>query len=96
MKPLETVHRLLFQALLEMREAGRESRNKVTYHLADLFHTVVLDMQQAADGDIDYQQVLDLLEERARAKGSEQWVKNQIQEMLDNASRQQSEAEVGK
>jgi hypothetical protein len=70
----EAVHRLLFRALLEMREQGRLSGDKAVFHLADLFHTVVLEMARAADGKISYQEVLKVLEERAKEKGLARWL----------------------
>jgi hypothetical protein len=49
---VETVHRLLFRALLEMRSQGHEQRNKLVFHLADLFHNVVLERENAAEGGV--------------------------------------------
>jgi hypothetical protein len=72
--PTETVHRLLFRALLEMRSQGHEQRNKVVFHLADLFHTIVLEMNNAAEGRCTYEDVLRRLEELAVEKGLEKWL----------------------
>jgi hypothetical protein len=74
MPAVETVHRLLFRALLEMRSQGQEQKNKVVYHLADLFHTIVLDMEQAAERKCSYEEVLASLAERAREKGLDKWL----------------------
>jgi len=71
---LETVHRLLFRALLEIRSQGHEQKNKLVFHLADLFHNVVLEMENAAEGKCTYAEVLKLLEERAHDKGLDKWV----------------------
>jgi hypothetical protein len=78
---VETVHRLLFRALLEMRAQGHESKNKVVFHLADLFHNVVLEMQNAAEGRCSYDDVLKALQERAREKGLDRWLE-ETQESL--------------
>jgi len=43
----DAVHRLLFRALLEIRAQGDEHRDKVVFHLADIFHNVVLEMEKA-------------------------------------------------
>jgi len=56
----DIVHRLLFRALLEMRAEGAEQRNKVVFHLADIFHNVVLEMEKAARGQGNYDDVLRL------------------------------------
>ena len=71
---IETVHRLLFRALLEIRSQGHDEKNKVVFHLADLFHTIVLEMESAAEGRCTYEDVLKLLEERAKEKGLDRWL----------------------
>jgi len=71
---VETIHCLLFRALLEIRSQGQEEKNKVVFHLADLFHTIVLEMKNAAEGRCSYDDVLRLLEERVKEKGLEKWL----------------------
>jgi len=71
---LEIVHRLLFRALLEIREQGHEQKIKLVFHLADLFHNSVLDMEAAAQGRLNYEDVLRQLEEKAKEKGCERWL----------------------
>ena len=78
---VEKVHRLLFEALLELRAQGHEQRNKLVFHLADLFHQVVLEMENAARGAKTYEEVLRLLEERAREKGCEKWVESNLAQL---------------
>ena len=80
---LELVHRLLFQALLEIREQGQTTKNTVTFHLANLFHNAVLDMQLAAEGDMSYDDILTALEEKAVANGCERWL-NTTREKLES------------
>ncbi len=80
---VKTVHRLLFDALLELRSQGHEHRNPVVFHLADLFHNIVLEMENAAQGCGSYEDVLALLEERAREKGCQSWVEQRLAE-IDN------------
>jgi hypothetical protein len=82
---VETVHRLLFQALLEMRSEGHEHKNKLVYHLADLFHCVVLEMESAAAGKTSYDDVLRILIDRARERGLERWL-NQTSDRLSNGA----------
>jgi hypothetical protein len=71
---VETVHRLLFRALLEIRSEGHEWKNKLVFHLADLFHQIVLEMENAAEGRCSYEDVMRILEERAKEKGLEKWL----------------------
>ncbi len=71
---LELVHRLLFRAMIEIRAQGQEQKNKLVFHLADLFHNAVLDMEAAAEGRLTYDEVLRQLQEKAREKKCEQWL----------------------
>jgi hypothetical protein len=78
---IETVHRLLFRALLEVCSQGHDEKNKVVFHLADLFHTVVLEMQNAAEGRCTYEDVLKLLEQRAKEKGLDGWLSQGVSDL---------------
>jgi hypothetical protein len=80
-RALEIVHRLLFRALLEMRSQGQEQKNKLVFHLADLFHNIALEMENAAEGRSNYDEVLRLLEERAREKGLDKWLESNLASM---------------
>jgi hypothetical protein len=85
---LEIVHRLLFRALAEMRAQGFEHNNKVVFHLADLFHNVVLEMKDAAEGNATYEAVLRFLREKAKEKGCEKWLDSTLAELeLSQASK---------
>jgi vacuolar-type H+-ATPase catalytic subunit A/Vma1 len=68
---LKRVHRLLFRAPIEMRAQGHEQKNKLVFHLADLFHNAVLDLEAAADGRSTCAEVLRQLEEKAKEKNCE-------------------------
>ena len=68
------VHRLLFQALLDIREQAQQQRDKVSFHLADLFHNVVLEMEAAARGGQSFDEVLGILQERASERGLDRWL----------------------
>lgn len=78
-----TVYRLLFQALLEMRERGHANGDKVVFHLADLFHNAVLQMENAERDvdDLKFEHVLDFLEQRAKEKGCDDWLATHVQEL---------------
>jgi hypothetical protein len=71
---VQVLHRLLFRALVEIRAEGHEQKNKLVFHLADLFHNIVLEMENAADGKTSYEEVLKMLEEKAKEKGCEAWL----------------------
>jgi hypothetical protein len=71
----EVLHRLLYRALIEIREQGRESGNKAVFHLAALFHTTALALGRVAEGKGSYDTVLHELEEKAAEKGIERWLR---------------------
>ena len=81
---LELVHRLLFRALIEIRAQGHEQKNKLVFHLADLFHNAVLEMEAAAEGRSTYAEVLCQLEEKAREKNCERWLRSAITQLETN------------
>jgi hypothetical protein len=75
------VHRLLFRALIEIREQGNEQNNKIVFHLADLFHTTILEMESAAVDGSSYEEVLRHLEEKAKEKDCDRWLRSAIAEV---------------
>ena len=75
---IQTVHGLLFRALLEIRSQGHDEKSKAVFHLADLFHNVVLEMENAAEGKCTYDDVMALLEERAKEKGLGRWLSENL------------------
>ena len=83
-KPAEAVHRLLFQALVQLRAQGAEHDNKVVYHLANLFHQVVLQMERAALGEQSYDAVMRFTEDKARELGLTKWVEGTTR-MIESA-----------
>ena len=80
---VELVHRLLFEALVEMRAQGHDQKNKVVSHLADLFHNVVLEMENAARGRGSYEEVLRMVGERAKEKGCERWYRQALDQISE-------------
>jgi len=80
------VHRLLFRALLEIRSQGHEHQNKVVFHLADLFHTIVLEMERAAHGECSYEGVLQRLQELAGEKGLRRWLDHNLAELAASSA----------
>ncbi len=75
------VHRLLYRALLEMRSLGLAHKDTGVFQLADLFQQIVLEMENAAKGRGDYQEVLKLLGERARAAGLVEWFNRHVEDL---------------
>jgi hypothetical protein len=83
MDALNTTHRLLFQALLEIREEGRRVDNKPIYGLADVFHNVVLQLEAVAAGNskVTYDDILTFIKQHAKSRGWDKWVDERIREM---------------
>jgi len=77
------VHRLLFQALLQIRDESRSAGARASYHLADLFHNVAVQLEAVAEGktDITYDDVLTFIKEQARERGWGKWVDDRIGEL---------------
>lgn len=73
------VHRLLFDALVEIRTEGHEQHNKLVFHLADLFHGTTLDLRSAAEGDLTYDEVLRQLGKKAQEIGCGRWFDSAIE-----------------
>lgn len=75
------VHRLLFDALTEIRDEGNTSGNKLVFHLSDLFHQAAL--EQAAEGgrSVSYETVLESLKNAARRKGCSEWIDRHIEQI---------------
>ncbi len=90
-----TLHRLLFRALVEMRARGLEQQDKLTYHLADLFHNVVLDMESAAVGQQAYDTAFAALAQRANEKGMDRWLSSALSDLAKQQVTTASVAEPG-
>lgn len=78
------VHQLMYRALLDIRHVGRELKSGPVVGLADLFHTVPLELEKAARHESDYTEVLSNLVNKAREKNCESWIENQLQSFKDS------------
>jgi hypothetical protein len=75
MSDREMVHRLLYFALVEMRDRGRLAKDSVVFHLADLLHNVPLALLKADPAsDEDYERILSSMRQRAQELGCEGWI----------------------
>jgi hypothetical protein len=72
---------LLFRSLVEIRAQGAEQKNKLVFHLADLFHNCVLDMEAAAEGRLTYEEVMQRLEEKAKEKNCQRWLSSTLEQI---------------
>ncbi|MEM7809073.1 MAG: hypothetical protein AAF561_13270 [Planctomycetota bacterium] len=70
----DQVYDVLFDALLELREAGSESGDKRVFHLADLLHQLPNWLKELDRGEISADDVVERLKSRAGDRGLSAWL----------------------
>ncbi len=83
----DLLHETLYYALLDIRSQGREQNDKVVFHLSNLYHNVILQMRDAAEGNREYSDILATLRQTAERTGCQEWLENvlaQIQRSSDS------------
>ena len=78
---LRRLYQLLYQALVEIRQQGREAKNAPIFGLANLLHVVPLELERAAKGEISYEDVYDSLTIRADELNCRAWIDGEISRM---------------
>ena len=81
----EILHKLLYLALIDIREYGRSTNHKGIHNLANLFHNVVLQLQKASDGEVTYEEVLQSLKSKADEIGCSDWLESYILQLKSNS-----------
>lgn len=76
----ELAHRLLYFALLELRDHGRETGDKGVFRISDIYHNVPLALLQA-DSEEDYLRVIEDIRARAERHGCGDWLERRIGEI---------------
>lgn len=71
----EFLYKLLYQALIEIREESLSIKNKKIFHLSNLLHSLPLILNRVKTDD-EYKEVLSELEDRAEIDGLEKWIHN--------------------
>ena len=75
-------HRVLYNAMLDLRDHARTSGDDVTFQLCDLLHPILLHLGKAASGEISYDEVWLNLETRAaQNEGWAKWLQHQMSEL---------------
>ena len=74
----EEIYDLLFAALLELRIEGAERKSARTFRLADLFHQLPTWLKELDAGDIDAEEVILRLRQRAERSGISAWLEAQL------------------
>ena len=81
----ETIHRLLYAALIEIRMEAYALQQQHIFLLADLFHNIPLQLERVSQGEGSYEDILAWLQKRAGEKGCKEWLDTTIE-----AEKQQS------
>ncbi len=76
------LHRLLYDALIEIRAKGNASNDKAVFSLADLFHNVPMDLDKLDRGEVSVEDIMHKLEEHARRRGIEGWLDLRLKEIV--------------
>ncbi|HSV15370.1 MAG TPA: hypothetical protein VLI90_14010 [Tepidisphaeraceae bacterium] len=86
MSDREIIYKLLFDALLELRIEGHESKNAKVFRLADLFQQLPNRLRDMQQGKIEESQILEELRQRARERGVEQWLDLHLPQLVGDQS----------
>lgn len=78
----EMVFKLLYLALLEIREEAYETKNGKIFPLADLFDGVPLQLRQATEGQVSFEEVMTSIWQRAEGKPTKRWLEHTIAKNL--------------
>lgn len=76
MEVREQIFRLMYIAFIEMRAEAYEKRSAKTFHIADIFHTVPLQLERVNKREITYEEVLSSIRSKAIEKNCEKLFEN--------------------
>ncbi|WP_243369291.1 hypothetical protein [Microvirga solisilvae] len=77
------VYKLLARALLDMRVAAYQEKNKGIFDLADLFHNIPYHLDKAQT-EHEFKEIVEFLEARAQQKGMAAWLNHARSEISSN------------
>ena len=80
-----TLHLLLYRALLDIRHEGRKHGYLVIAGLADLLHLIPINLERAANGEIDYSDAFQSLNEKADEMHCSHWIDDQLKNLNEAA-----------
>jgi HD-GYP domain-containing protein (c-di-GMP phosphodiesterase class II) len=72
----------MYAAFVEMRAEAYEKQKAKIFHIADIFHTVPLQLERANKGEMTYEEVYSAIKNKAAEKGCEQL----LESLIKNAS----------
>lgn len=68
------LHRLLYDALVEIRAHANDTNGNLVFSLADVFHTVPLELDALDRDNVEVQHIRQHILASARRRGIEGWV----------------------
>jgi hypothetical protein len=74
------LYKLLYQALIEIRDEANEKKNSKIFLLADLLHNVPSSLSKASQID-DFKAIYRELEDRAEKRGLSKWMENTVRQL---------------
>jgi hypothetical protein len=77
MEDKELIMKLLYQALIEIREEAHSKGDKKIFLLSDLLHNIPLKLTRAVESE-DYRVILDYIKVRAESRDMDSWLKNTL------------------
>jgi HD-GYP domain-containing protein (c-di-GMP phosphodiesterase class II) len=66
----------MYEVFVEIRVGAYETENARIFHIADIFHTVPLQLERVNKGEITYEEVLSEIRRKAVEKDCEQFFEN--------------------
>lgn len=73
------VHELFSLALMDIRAEALAAKMSAIYHLSDLFHNLPAQLGPQGRGDVDYDEVLLKMKQKAEFGGYAEWIEQRIQ-----------------
>jgi|SRR5689334_8178020 hypothetical protein len=86
----QQLYDLLYRALLDLRVEGHATQNQLVFLLADLFHTVPLQLDRVDQGDLAPDEILSWLRRRAQGTLMEDWLNLRIPEVIAKTADRQA------
>jgi hypothetical protein len=85
----QQLYNLLYRALLDLRVEGHATQNQLVFLLADLFHTLPLQLNRVDEGDFAPDEVLVWLRRRAHGTLMDDWLNLRVPEVTAEHSDRQ-------
>lgn len=91
MESKELIFRIMYLALIEIREEAYETKNKKIFHLSDIFHNVPLQINNVLENKGTYEDIIKWLHNRANENGCEGWLYNAYKNIGHDLEERESE-----